>query len=104
MKAIAYFDKYAKQIQESSDEKEVLRNISNLVTDMMLEVKVIATQRKIQRDSALISIFKEQNQKWNALVSLLEKRYGASKIIRNGFSIYAESFLSEFPFLKGELK
>ena len=80
MKAVDYFIKYKEKILTSG-------GIADLIIEMSNEIKEIAIKRS-SNDSAVISILKEMNQKWNALCVLLEKEYGKPILVRNGFMSY----------------
>jgi adenosine deaminase len=45
----------------------------------------IAKQRHAQTDEAIVAIAKEQNQKWNTIASMFEKKYGVSVLARDWF-------------------
>lgn len=64
MKAKEYIEKYF----DESDEKESLFKI---VHALFVEVEVIAKKRNAQLNSALVSIFKEQDKKWEAVLNKL---------------------------------
>lgn len=89
MNAKEYFEKYHNGLFEEyqSGEKKYL---SNLLKEMLLEVSDILKKRKIQFDRAAIAVVKEQNDKWNALANLLEKKYGVVILKRDGFKKWME--------------
>ena len=45
--------------------------------------------RQIKRNDAVVSVFKEMNERYNALCRLLAKEYGSSPIKENGFAVLA---------------
>jgi ribosomal protein L10 len=72
---------------------KILDDFSQEVTDLF-EIRHI-----VSRD-AIISVLREQNQKWNALVRLFEKKHGTSPLKRDGFKFVCEEKLPE---LKGAI-
>ena len=52
---------------------------------MNREVRELQEKRHIQFDRGIFPVLKEMNDKWNAVVNLIEKDYGYSPIIRDGF-------------------
>lgn len=84
MKAKEYFEKYEKVIIESIKEDSTTGH-KDLLVEMSKEVQTLYDSRKAKSNSALAGIIKELNQKWNAIGTLFEKKYGASPLKRNGF-------------------
>ena len=92
MKAVEYFNKYeSRMIQENDDG---LKAIGELLYEMVIEAKTLIEIRHVKSTQGSVSILKELNQKWNAICSLFEKKYGASPIIRDGYKKY---WLKEMP-------
>jgi hypothetical protein len=50
--------------------------------------------------AAIADMLKEMNQKWNAIVRLLEKKYGATPIVKDGFQLY---WVRRMPQLMGKI-
>lgn len=101
MKAIEYFEKFGERIfQEAIDDKEG-KGISDLMIAFMTETKELMKKRHIQIDRGMVPIIREQNQKWNALCNLFEKKKGASPIRYNGFLLFLQN---EIPELKEKLE
>lgn len=88
MKAQDYFEKYKSTILT----EEVYLDLFKEMND---EVKLISKQRNSATDSTMISILKEQNQKWNKLCVLLEKEYGQEVLVRNGYINYWKKHISK---------
>lgn len=59
--------------------------------DLTLEIKEIATQRKVQSNSALAAILREQDQKWVAI----RQRLNDSEIRIDGFREFVKLKLPE---------
>ena len=87
MKAKEYFAKYEEEIMKEATQTEVLTdgNIVKLFVEMFSEMKKIIEVRHIQNDNSLMSLIREQNDKWNAIERLFIKKYGVSPIAHNGF-------------------
>lgn len=100
MKAIEYFEKFGERIfQEAIDGKES-KGISDLMIAFMAETKELMKKRHIQIDRGMVALIREQNQKWNALCNLFEKKKGVSPLRRNGLLLFLQN---EIPELKGKL-
>lgn len=84
MKAKDYFDKYESSFVENNCEHAV-KATRDLLIDMSEEVEKLYNARSGKTNSALAGVIKEINQKWNAVGSLFEKKYGVSPLKRNGF-------------------
>jgi hypothetical protein len=87
MKAIDYFNEYGDAVLRESiagDEKDA---ISSLFRAFVREMKEIIYTKGVQTNRAVAAVVKEQNQKWNALCRLYEKKYGEdlTPIKYNGF-------------------
>ena len=59
---------YANQYKSSKDKGQALGEIAKA---MIVEIADIAKQRHCQSASSIVSVFKEQEQKWQALIRLL---------------------------------
>lgn len=84
MKAKDYFDKYEVAMVAYGG-KNALDVTMDILKEMSQEVEVIYKARGCKTNAALAGILKELNNKWNAICSLFEKKYGASPMKRNGF-------------------
>lgn len=59
--------------------------VDEMFMGMNREVRELQEKRHIQFDRGISPVLKEMNDKWNAVVNLIEKDYGYSPIIRDGF-------------------
>lgn len=104
MKAKDYFTKYESSII-NSDDKGFVDAVSKMMIELNSEVKDLISARHIRTDSGTIAVFKEMNQKWNAIVRLFETKYGWSPIIRDGYQLFWIREMPELRLLwKGEEK
>ena len=99
MKAKDYFTKYENALV-SPDSEECCNAIANMLNEMNSEVQNLLKVRHVKTDAGTFPIFKEMNQKWNAIVRLLEKKYGATPIVEDGFQLY---WVSRMPQLMGKI-
>lgn len=85
MKAAEYCDKYASLFQGANEErcKEL---VGLLAQEFAAELQQTIKTRHIKLSTGLDSAIREQNDKWNAMVRLFEKKLGASPVVRNGFA------------------
>lgn len=104
MKAKDYFDKYKNGL--ASDDKDTyVLTFREMYQEMFGECVDTMKTRQIKRDDAVVSVFKEMNEKYNALCRLLAKEYGKSPIKENGFaSLTCISCESLRPYFSKELK
>lgn len=87
MKAKDYFAKY-EQALASDNSDECSTAIAEMLNEMNSEVQNLLKVRHVKTDAGTFPIFKEMNQKWNAIVRLFEKKYGATPIVKDGFQLY----------------
>ena len=80
MKAKEYFVKYADGIK-SFDPTVSSAAIGEMVTEMLKEVQEIAKTRHCSLDRGMISILKEQTQKYNAVVNM----FNPPVLVKDGF-------------------
>lgn len=99
MKAKDYFTKY-EQALASADSDECSTAIAEMLNEMNSEVQNLLKVRHVKTDAGTFPIFKEMNQKWNAIVRLFEKKYGATPIIKDGFQTY---WVRKLPQLMGKI-
>ena len=98
MKATDYYNKYQERLDPlTATEVELNAAVKELFFEFGKEVEVISNTRHSKDDKVTISILREQNQKWNALCRLLEKRWGCSVILPDGFKNF---WVHEMPGLK----
>lgn len=89
MKAIDYYQKHGKEvIQEFKAGDEKLEAGVQLLREFLRGTDDIIKARKAVKDRALVSIFREQNAKWNALCSIFQKKtgYAPSEGTATGFT------------------
>ena len=84
MKAKQYFEKH-RQEMTCGDEKRVQTAINQLVLELNDESKDMLKARNGITDRAAVSVLRELNEKYNAIISLFEKHYGASPLVRDGY-------------------
>lgn len=93
MKAADYFEKYQEGLRTRTAKVRMCA-VKDLFFEMSEETTVIAKSRgSNQHDMLLVSVLKEQNQKWNAIVTIFLKKYGDSPLLNNGFIHYWETEL-----------
>lgn len=104
MKAKDYFDKYKNGLASENKDAYVL-TFREMYQEMFKECVDAMHARQIKRNDAVVSVFKEANDKYNAICRLLAKEYGNSPIKENGFAVLACD-TCEFlrPFFSKELK
>lgn len=87
MKAKEYYQQYgeavAKEVMDGGDTSA----LTKLVHAMVDESLRIMEERKCVKEEAVMAVFKEQNQKWNAMVRMFEKD-GFHDMKRDGFMNY----------------
>lgn len=97
MKAKDYFEKYKEPLHQAADKKARSNIAAEIFIDMSAEGSRLGKTRHIQREEALTAIIKEMNDKWNALVRLVEKEFGVGVLVRDTFrKVWAEQ-LKEAP-------
>jgi len=94
MKAKEYFEKYDELIIKDQIAGSI-ESAKKLLIELTDEAKNICESRHVKRDAAVVSVLKEINQKWNAICSLYEKKYGASPLNRNAFIKYWKQVIPE---------
>lgn len=99
MKAKDYFAKY-EQALASVNSDECSTAIAEMLNEMNSEVQNLLKVRHVKTDAGTFPIFKEMNQKWNAIVRLFEKKYGATPIVKDGFQLY---WVRKMPQLMGKI-
>lgn len=88
MKAKDYFNKYKNGLASENKDAYVL-TFREMYQEMFKECVDTIKARHIKRNDAVVSVFKEMNEKYNALCRLLKKEYGVSVIKENGFASLA---------------
>lgn len=97
MTAKQYYAPIKKSI-DAADKEALDLAVETMLICMVHEVKDLREKRNIRFDRGIFPLIREMNDKWNAVVSLCEKDYGASPIIRDG---YKKFMISEIPELEG---
>lgn len=98
MKAKDYLEEFGQQLIDSEPDFEQFRHAaSKIIIRMNDELFEMQKKRHISTNQGAVSMLKELNDKWNALVTLFEKKYGHSPIVRNGYRTY---WLKEMPKLQ----
>jgi hypothetical protein len=93
MKAKEYIEKFFK-------EDDVHESLFKIVYTLFAEVETIAEQRNAQLNGAMISIFKEQDKKWLAILNklgLLDYKGGIFK------KVFVKYLIKKVPELEGRL-
>jgi hypothetical protein len=76
MKAIEYADKFFKDSIIIGENEA----IKNLVFDLLREGQDIIKQRHAKKDSAIMSILREQNLKWKACCNIINRKQNFLKL------------------------
>ena len=87
MKAKEYFEKYFTELDGLSTE-EVNEIVVAFINELSMEVVDICDMRHSRTNSSTEGALKEQNNKFNAVGNLIEKKYGRPLFKRNGFIQY----------------
>ena len=87
MKAKEYYEKY-ESVLHASDDATINKGLSDMMLEMTGESEKMIQARNAKSNSALVGVLNELNNKWNAVINLDEKKYGASIIARNGFKAF----------------
>ena len=96
-KAKEYYELYKKDLVSGGEATN--KAISNLIQALNADLLELQRIRHVKFDRGIIPILREVNQKWNAIVCLFEKEYGASPIKPDGFKIF---WLKQMPELEGK--
>lgn len=80
MKAIDYYNIMMEYPQTAEGITEAASKVIGL---MHTEMKELIAKRKAVRDSAVAAIIREQNDKWNAVIGIYEKKNGYCPLARN---------------------
>jgi len=87
MKAKEYYEKYKDRLLNTSHEA-FGKVMADLFTDMINEILTLAEARGHKTNKAMISLAKEQNQKHNSIVNMVNTSLGYEYLRRNGFQDY----------------
>ena len=94
MRAVDYYDKYAEDLC-SENRETVMEAISAMFDDFKKDMNEKKEERNISSYRAVVSLVREANAKWNAVVNLLIKRKGFTPIIRDGLWITMQKGIPE---------
>ena len=97
MKAKDYFEKYKEPLHQAADKEARGKIVIEIFIEMSAEGSQLGKTRNIQREEALMAIIEEMNGKWNALVRLVEKEFGAGVLVRDVFRKVWTEQLKEAP-------
>ncbi len=97
MKAIDYYKAHATMFYSAVRLSDVVEEVSVLLQEFANETQEIINKRHAKFMPSIAAVMKEQNQKWNALCSMFEKKHGCSPIRRDA---YKEAVIKEIPLLK----
>lgn len=86
MKAKEYFNKYKNGLA-SEDKDTYVLTFREMYQEMFKECVDIMETRRVKENDAVVSVFKEMNEKYNAICRLLAKEYENSPIKENGFAV-----------------
>lgn len=75
MKAKDYFNKYKNGLSSENRDTYVL-SFREMYQEMFKECVDTMHIRQIKRNDAVVSVFKEMNERYNAICRLLVKEYG----------------------------
>lgn len=94
MKAKEYYLKYNIRCC-SGEESEILTAAQEMVEEYIQEAKALLASRGCTTGAAAYAVFKEQNEKWNAMVREFVNRKGSCPFKVNGFIEIAETYYPE---------
>lgn len=80
MKAIDYYNIIMEYPQTADGLAEAVGTVVNM---MNAESKELIAKRKAIRDQAVAAVIREQNNKWNAIIAIYEKKTGNCPLARN---------------------
>lgn len=78
MTAKEYFDKYEERIVDDLRDGSV-HEVYELYKEMVGEAMELGERRGIKRNSALVALLREMNQRWNCIAGMFEKKYDSGK-------------------------
>lgn len=102
MKAAEYFDKYQGRIFpmiEGELTEEQTDIILDLFREFAEEVVTLCESRLVKTNESIVSVLKEQNQKWNALCRIFVKQCGISPIKEDGLIVFYRLQIPEYAHL-----
>ena len=97
MKAQDYIDKYYELLIEAPNESKQNEVIALIIKAFGLELLEIFVKRKASSNRAMVSLIKEQNQKYNKFCRLVNERCGVKFLKEDGLKNY---WMLNFPTIK----
>lgn len=94
MKAKEYFEQYHEEIYNELVTGGT-KNLTKLLVALLHETIDICEKRHVKFDRGAQAVAKEQNDKWNAIANLFEKKYGAVILKQNGFEKWLKSEMAK---------
>jgi hypothetical protein len=86
VKAVDYFEEYGEAVLSESFHDKKHDELNKLFMAFVREMNETIKVRGVKTDKATVAVIKEQNQKWNSLCAIYEKKYeGMCPLKRNGF-------------------
>lgn len=86
MKAKEYFEKYEERIMKKN--AETVEAIREMVDEFLAEAEKLIEERHVKLVSGLVGVYKQQNQKWNALCEMFIKKHGTSVLKRDALKFF----------------
>ena len=94
MKATEYFNKYFTDL-DTIPAEEVKERIWTFMKDLSEETVDICEKRHSFTGSCLEGALKDQNNKFNSVGNMIEKKYGRPLLKRNGFISFWNKLLEQ---------
>lgn len=92
MKAKEYYESIIAKNPQTAD--EMANAVGDVVIGLNREAAELFKKRNARRNDAVRAVIREQNNKWNAIVGLFEKKQGISPIRRNA---YLDAWVKQIP-------
>lgn len=86
-----YYDAIIKEVSGGTENKA----LSRLLIAMLDETIDICEDRHIRLMTGMQNVIREQNNKWNTIANMFERRYGSPVLKKDGFSAWIGKRLSE---------
>ena len=97
MKAKEYYNTYGLNLLKEQDARPDGGDFvqARLLRDLFAECTFINAMRNGRTEAAMMAIYREQNDKWNAIIRLFEKDGHVSPLIWNNFMTKAKELYPE---------
>lgn len=92
MKAKEYYEQIMAKNPQTAEEMAIA--VGDVVIGLNREAAELVKKRNAKRNDAVRAVIREQNNKWNAIVGLFEKKQGISPIRRNA---YLDAWVKQIP-------